>query len=78
MLDQSVLHGIPPAVPWNELVAKKKWTSAQLKKAQHVRGKLNVPRERFQNRLSRRIPLGWEIIPPMRPFQRFSGQSDAK
>jgi hypothetical protein len=48
VLDQSVAHGIPPAVPWNELAAKKKWTPAQLKKAQHVRGKLNVPRERFR------------------------------
>jgi hypothetical protein len=48
VLDQSVPHGIPPAIPWNELSAKKKWTPAQLKKAQHVRGKLNVPRERFQ------------------------------
>ena len=48
VLDQSVAHGIPPAKPWNELAEKKKWTSAQLKKAQAVRGKLNVPRERFQ------------------------------
>ena len=48
VLDQSVLYGIPPAVPWNELAAKHKWTPAQLKKAQTVRGKLNVPRERFQ------------------------------
>ena len=48
VLDQSVAHGIPPAKPWNELAEKKKWTSAQLKKAQSVRGKLNVPRERFQ------------------------------
>ncbi|GEM_PF-589991 len=48
VLDQSVAHGIPPAIPWNELAAKKKWTAAQLKKAQAVRGKLNVPRERFQ------------------------------
>ncbi|HEY6154640.1 MAG TPA: hypothetical protein VIW07_12945 [Candidatus Udaeobacter sp.] len=47
-LDQSVAHGIPPAVPWNELSAKKKWTPAQIKHAQSVRGKLNVPRERFQ------------------------------
>jgi hypothetical protein len=48
MLDQSVQHGIPAAIPWNELAAKKKWPAAQLKKAQRVRGKLNVPRERFQ------------------------------
>lgn len=48
VLDQSVMHGIPPAVPWDQLAAQKKWTSAQLKKAQDVRGKLNVPRERFQ------------------------------
>jgi hypothetical protein len=48
VLDQSVAHGIPPAKPWNELAEKKKWTSAQLKKAQGVRGKLNVPRERFR------------------------------
>jgi hypothetical protein len=48
ILDQSVAHGIPPAKPWNELAEKKKWTPAQMKKAQTVRGKLNVPRERFQ------------------------------
>ena len=48
VVDQSVARGIPPAKPWNELTEKKKWTSAQLKKAQAVRGKLNVPRERFQ------------------------------
>jgi type I restriction-modification system DNA methylase subunit len=48
VLDQSVAHGIPAAIPWNELAAKKKWTPTQLKKAQAVRGKLNVPRERFR------------------------------
>jgi hypothetical protein len=48
ILDQSVAHGIPPAKPWNELSEKKTWTPAQMKKAQAVRGKLNVPRERFQ------------------------------
>jgi hypothetical protein len=48
VIDQSVAHGIPSAAPWDELAAKKKWTPAQLKKAQGVRGKLNVPRERFQ------------------------------
>ena len=48
VLGQSVPNGIPPAKPWNELAERNKWTSAQLKKAQAVRGKLNVPRERFQ------------------------------
>jgi hypothetical protein len=43
-----VAHGIPSAVPWDQLAAKNKWASAQLKTAQAVRGKLNVPRERFQ------------------------------
>jgi hypothetical protein len=46
--DETVPAGIPPAVSWDDLAAKKKWTTAQLKKAQTVRGKLNVPRERFQ------------------------------
>jgi hypothetical protein len=45
---ESVADGIPPAVPWDDLAARKKWTNAQLKKAQAVRGKLNVPRERFR------------------------------
>lgn len=44
---ESVAHGIPPAVSWDELAAKKEWKPAELKKAQAVRGKLNVPRERF-------------------------------
>jgi hypothetical protein len=46
--DESVPAGIPPAMSWDDLASKKKWTSAQLKKAQAVRGKLNVPRERFR------------------------------
>ena len=46
--DESVPQGIPPAIPWDDLAAKNKWTSTQLKKAQAVRGKLNVPREWFQ------------------------------
>jgi hypothetical protein len=46
--EQSVPHGLPPAKPWNELAEKKRWTPAQLNKAKAVRGKLNVPRERFQ------------------------------
>lgn len=46
--EESVPDGIPSATPWDILAAKKKWTSAQLKKAQAVRGKLNVPRERFR------------------------------
>ena len=48
ILDQSVAHGIPPAISWDELAKKNKWTKAELKKAQAIRGKLNVPRERFQ------------------------------
>jgi len=48
--DESVPAGIPAAISWDDLAAKKNWTSAQLKKAQSVRGKLNVPRERFRLR----------------------------
>jgi hypothetical protein len=48
VMDETVPAGIPPAVSWDDLAAKKKWSSAQLKKAAAVRGKLNVPRERFQ------------------------------
>jgi hypothetical protein len=46
--DESVPAGIPPAVSWDDLAAKKKWKPSELKKAQAVRGKLNVPRERFR------------------------------
>jgi hypothetical protein len=46
--DECVPDGIPPAIAWDELAAQKKWTTSQLKKAQAVRGKLNVPRERFR------------------------------
>ena len=46
--DESVPAGVPSAVPWDELAAKKKWKPSELKKAQAVRGKLNVPRERFR------------------------------
>ena len=41
-------HGIPPAVPWEELEKKMKVP----KQAKNVRGKLNVPRERFRLRES--------------------------
>ncbi len=43
---ESVPDGIPPAVPWAEL--EKKMTVP--KQAMTVRGKLNVPRERFRQR----------------------------
>jgi hypothetical protein len=46
--DECVPDGIAPAIAWDDLAAKKKWTTSQLKKAQAVRGKLNVPRERFR------------------------------
>ncbi len=44
--DETVPAGIPPAVPWEEL--EKKMTVP--KRAIAVRGKLNVPRERFHQR----------------------------
>jgi hypothetical protein len=44
--DESVPDGIPPAVPWGKL--EKKMTIP--KSAMAVRGKLNVPRERFRVR----------------------------
>ena len=44
--DETVPAGIPPAVPWEEL--EKKVTVP--KQAKNVRGKLNVPRERFRLR----------------------------
>ena len=44
--DETVPEGIPPAVPWEEL--EKKMTVP--KHAMAVRGKLNVPRERFRVR----------------------------
>jgi hypothetical protein len=56
VIDETVPSGIPPAVSWDDLAAKKKWTTAQLKKAAAVRGKLNVPRERF------RLMEDWEFV----------------
>jgi hypothetical protein len=44
--DETVPDGIPPAVPWEELEKKMKVP----KQAKNVRGKLNVPRERFRLR----------------------------
>ena len=44
--DETVPDGIPPAVPWEELEKKIKVP----KQAKNVRGKLNVPRERFRSR----------------------------
>ncbi|MBI5683474.1 MAG: Eco57I restriction-modification methylase domain-containing protein [Verrucomicrobia bacterium] len=44
--DETVPEGIPPAVPWEELEKKMDVP----KRAIAVRGKLNVPRERFQAR----------------------------
>ena len=45
--EQSVLQGIPAAQPWEDLAGKKKFPAAELKRAEKIRGKLNVPRERF-------------------------------
>ena len=55
--DETVPAGLPPANPWDDLAAQKKWTGAPLKKAQAVRGKLNVPSERFQQMQD--APLVW-------------------
>jgi hypothetical protein len=44
--DETVPDGIPPAVPWEELEKKMEVP----KHAKNVRGKLNVPRERFRAR----------------------------
>ncbi|MHB8523140.1 MAG: Eco57I restriction-modification methylase domain-containing protein [Limisphaerales bacterium] len=44
--DETVPDGIPPAIPWEELEKKMKVP----KQAKNVRGKLNVPRERFRSR----------------------------
>jgi PLD-like domain len=46
--DETVPDGIPPAVPWEELEKKMRVP----KQAKNVRGKLNVPRERFRLRES--------------------------
>jgi hypothetical protein len=43
---ETVPDGIPPAVPWDELEKKMQIP----KQARKVRGKLNVPRERFRQR----------------------------
>lgn len=45
--EQSVLQGIPVAQPWEDLAGKKKFPAAELKRAEKIRGKLNVSRERF-------------------------------
>lgn len=44
---ETVLSGIPPGTSWEELEKKGIKTNAQVKK---VRGKLNVPRERFRRK----------------------------
>lgn len=41
---ETVPEGIPSAVPWNHLEKKGKKIPAKVKT---IRGKLNVPRERF-------------------------------
>jgi len=41
--DETVPEGIPPAVPWDQLEKKRKIPA----KVKSIRGKLNVPRERF-------------------------------
>jgi len=43
--EESVPEGIPFAKPWDEL--EKKFPKSDLNKARKIRGKLNVPRERF-------------------------------
>ena len=41
--EETVPEGIPPAVPWDQLEKKRKIPA----KVKSIRGKLNVPRERF-------------------------------
>jgi hypothetical protein len=41
--DETVPEGIPPAVPWDQLEKKRKIPAS----VKRIRGKLNVPRERF-------------------------------
>ena len=41
--DETVPERIPPAVPWDQLEKKRKIPA----KVKSIRGKLNVPRERF-------------------------------
>ena len=43
--DETVPHVMPQAVPWDELEKKMKVPN----QAESVRGKLNVPRERFRS-----------------------------
>ena len=40
---ETVPEGIPPAIPWDQLEKKRKIPA----KVKSIRGKLNVPRERF-------------------------------
>ena len=41
--DETIPEGIPPGVAWNQLETKRKIPA----KVKSIRGKLNVPRERF-------------------------------
>lgn len=44
--DETVPEGIPPAIPWDQLEKKGKKIPVKVKS---IRGKLNVPRERFRS-----------------------------
>jgi type I restriction-modification system DNA methylase subunit len=51
--EQTVPAAIPPGRAWDDLARTSQYGLAELRKAEKVRGKLNVPRERFQLRAGR-------------------------
>jgi hypothetical protein len=67
--DQAVPENIPFAVPWDDLEKKKVKVPAHVKR---IRGKLNVPRERFwltaDGRYRQAQPFGPPAEEPARPF----------
>lgn len=56
--EQSVLQGIPAAQPWEDLNGKKKYPAAELKRAEKIRGKLNVPPRTLHPRTRRSLSPG--------------------
>ncbi len=53
--EQTVPAGIAPGCAWDDLARTGQYSVAELRKAEKVRGKLNVPRERFRLQAGKRF-----------------------
>ena len=80
--DETVSAGIPPAIPWDELAAKKKWTTAQLQESPSRQGQVERTEGAISPNGAERIHLDWSgsmkfIIKPTTPEREIDQRFNA-